>query len=160
MLFGQGVHPGPGGEVFRALRAAVQHHDQSLQAFVGGGRNVEPVAACARRAGIALIEELGAVGQGQFRHVRRLAKTRQSVQLQSHATRSKGIDDLAQGLPEPIGPGRKKVGSVTGGWQGLRKLDAEVRVGRRADANGTRQTRCRECVLDDGADSCRVARPQ
>ena len=31
---------------------------------------------------------------------------------------------------------------------------------RRADANGTRQTRCRERVLDDGGDSRRVARPQ
>ena len=119
VLFGQGVHPGPGGEVLRVLRAAVQHHDQSLQPFVGGGRNIEPVAARARCAGIALIEELGAVGQGQFRGVRRLAKTRQSFEPQPHSTRSQGADDLAQGFPHPIGPRRKVFGSVTGAWQSV-----------------------------------------
>ena len=59
-------HPGSGGKVLRVLCAAVQHDDQSLQAFVGVARDVEPIAARARRAGIVRVQEQGAVGQGQF----------------------------------------------------------------------------------------------
>ena len=39
VLFREGVHPGPRGEILRILRAAVQHDDQPLQAFPGRARD-------------------------------------------------------------------------------------------------------------------------
>lgn len=103
VLLGKGVHARPGGEVLRALRAAMQHHDQPLQPFVSGRRHIEPVAARAGRAGIVLIEEPGAFGQRQLGGVRRPAEARQSVQLEPLSACLQGADDLAQRLAQPFG---------------------------------------------------------
>ena len=56
-LLRKGVHPRANGEIFRVLRATVQHDDQRQLPPLGIGRKIEAIVKRTRRPAIAALQE-------------------------------------------------------------------------------------------------------
>ncbi len=141
VFLGDGVHPGPGGEILRVLRAAVQHHDQALQPVDAGRGDIKAIAPGARRVRMPKVAEHRPLGD---RQIGRAARAR----LSAHRAK----------LPAPFGqrPHHLAEGASRPRMH-VRSVGRPPRCGR---ASGGSEAARRQGGLDDVGGSGWIPRPQ